>query len=49
MNDNNTLTDHWSVIGLVTTHQSVTVMFQKHFWDIQMSACYLLSYNVIAM
>ena len=27
------MTLHWSVTSLVTTHQSVTVMSQKYFWD----------------
>ena len=43
------LRDHWSVTGLIITHQSVTVFPQQHFWDILMNACYLLSYNAIAM
>ena len=46
VNNDITLRDHWLVTGLVTTHWSVPVMSQKHFWDILMNACYLLSYEV---
>ena len=46
-NDDITLRDHQSVTGMVTTHWSVTVLSQKLFCCILMSACYLLSCNVI--
>ena len=48
-NDDITLRDHWSVTDLVVTNWSVTVMSQNIFWGILMDACYLVSYNVIAM